>query len=61
MIFGCGAPEKTPMAEHVKNVDGHGPEKPSMAEGDCVPDTKTMQSNFRRFEYVTRVTAATFT
>ena len=41
VIFGSGAPEKTPMAEHIKNVDGHGPEKPSMAGGDCVPDTAT--------------------
>ena len=41
VIFGRGAPEKTPMAEHIKNIDGHGPKKPSMAAGDCVPDTTT--------------------
>ena len=43
VIFGHGAPEKTSMAKHIKNVDGHGPEKPSMAAGDCVPDTTTKQ------------------
>ena len=41
VIFGHGAPEKTPMAEHIKNADGHLPEKPLMAAGDCVPDTTT--------------------
>ena len=41
VIFGRGAPGKTSMAEHIKNVDGHGPEKPLMAAGDCVPDTTT--------------------
>ena len=35
------APEKTPMVEHIKNIDGHGPDKSSMAAGDCVPDTTT--------------------
>ena len=41
VIFVRGSPEKMPMAEHIKNVDGHLPEKPSMAAGDCVPDTTT--------------------
>ena len=41
MIFGRSATEETPTAEHIKHVDGHLPEKPSMAAGDCVPDTTT--------------------
>ena len=41
VIFGRGATEETPTAEHIKHVDGHLPEKPSMAAGDCVPDTTT--------------------
>ena len=41
VISGRGAPEKTPMAEHIKNVVGRPPEKASMAAGDCVPDTMT--------------------
>ena len=41
VIFGRGAPEKTQMAEHIKNVDGHPPEKALMAAGDCAPDTTT--------------------
>ena len=38
---GRSAPEKTPIAEHIKNVDGHLPEKPLMAADNCVPDTTT--------------------
>ena len=43
VIFGHGAPGNTPMADHIKNVDGHPPEKASMAAGDCVPDTRTKE------------------
>ena len=41
VIFGRGATEEPPTAELIKHVDGHLPEKPSMASGDCVPDTTT--------------------
>ena len=40
-VGGSSATEEPPTAEHIKHVDGHLPEKPSMAAGDCVPDTMT--------------------
>ena len=56
---GHGAPEKTPMAEHIKNVDVHGPEKRQWQEDIVFLIQRPKQ--FWRFEYVTQVTAATFT